>query len=59
MIDPLEVREAERAKRKLEAAKALSFEDAALAFFDQHSVKWKNAKHRAQFLSTLRSYVFL
>jgi integrase len=52
-IDPLEARAAERAARALEAAKAITFEAAANSYFEQHQSKWKNAKHSAQFLSTL------
>jgi integrase len=57
-VDPLEARKAERAKRALEAAKAVTFKEAAQQYFDQHERKWRNAKHRAQFLSTLESYAF-
>src|SRR6201987_409592 len=52
-IDPLDARKAEQAARALEAAKTVSFEDATVAYFNDHEKKWKNAKHRAQFLSTL------
>jgi integrase len=55
-IDPLDARKAERAERALDAAKAMTFADAARQYFDQHEGKWKNRKHRAQFLATLRDY---
>lgn len=57
-IDPLEERKAARAARALEAAKALTFKDAAQQYFDHHATTWKNAKHRAQFLSTLETYAY-
>lgn len=57
-IDPLENRRADRAKTALESSKAVTFEAATLAYFDAHQAKWKNAKHRAQFLSTMREYAF-
>jgi integrase len=57
-IDPLEARNAERAERALQSAKAVTFKEAAQQYFDQHERKWKNAKHRAQFLSTLENYAF-
>jgi integrase len=57
-IDPIEHRKAERAARAAEDAKRLTFEEAARRFFDGHAAKWTNAKHRAQFLSTLEQYVF-
>jgi integrase len=57
-IDPLDARQAERAARALDAAKALTFEEASRQYFDGHERKWKNAKHREQFLSTLATYAF-
>jgi len=57
-VDPLEARAAERATADLAKAKALTFEAAARQYFDAHERSWKNAKHRAQFLSTLTAYVF-
>jgi hypothetical protein len=45
------------AKREA-SANALSFRDAAQRFFDLHSNKWSNEKHRAQFLSTMTDYAF-
>ncbi len=57
-VDPLDARKSERAARALEAAKAMTFEAAARAYFEQHERKWKNDKHAAQFLSTLKAYAF-
>ncbi len=57
-IDPLARRREEAARRKAETLKALTFAEAAAAYFEQHQAKWKNAKHRAQFLSSLQEYVF-
>jgi len=57
-IDPLEARTAERARRVLEAAKSITFEKAAIAYHAAHQASWKNAKHAAQFLSTLRDYAY-
>ena len=57
-IDPLHAREAQRATQALEAARAMTFEQAVRAYFDGHERKWRNAKHRAQFLSTLKTYAF-
>jgi integrase len=57
-IDPLRAREAQRATQALEAARAMTFEQAVRAYFDGHERKWRNAKHRAQFLSTLKTYAF-
>ena len=52
-IDPLDAR---RAARALDAAKAITFEDAARQYFDLHERKWRNRKHRAQFLATIADY---
>jgi integrase len=57
-IDPLEARKAERAKRALEAARVLTFEEAAVQWFGTHEGKWKNAKHRAQVRSDLERLAF-
>jgi integrase len=56
--DPLDARKAERAAQALEAARSLAFEEAAQQYFEAHEKKWRNAKHRAQFLSSLRAYAF-
>jgi hypothetical protein len=57
-LDPLEARRAERAAAALEAARAMNFEQAATAYFNQHERKWRNARHRQQFLNTMRDYAF-
>jgi integrase len=57
-IDPISHRNTEKTRRKVEEAKALTFAQAAKAYFDEHGAEWRNAKHAAQFLSTLKTYVF-
>jgi integrase len=57
-VDPIDRKRAQRAERALEAAKAMTFAQAAQAYYDRHEKTWKNAKHRAQFLSTLEMYVY-
>jgi integrase len=57
-IDPLEQRREERACKALEAARAVTFKDCAAQYFAAHADGWGNAKHRAQFMSTLRTYAF-
>src|SRR5882724_10758928 len=57
-IDPLEAKREAKAARALEAKKAITFEDAAREYFKQNEHKWRNAKHRNQFLSTLEAYAF-
>ena len=36
----------------------LTFEEATKQYFDQHERKWRNPKHRLQFLSSLKMYAF-
>lgn len=48
--DPLQSRRAAEA--------VLTFEEAARQVYDLHRPTWKNAKHAAQFLTTLETYAF-
>jgi integrase len=57
-IDPIDARNKDRAVQALEAARTITFEKAAQFYFDAHERQWRNAKHRAQFLSTLKAYAF-
>ena len=61
-IDPIDARQTERTKQKAETAlakaKNVTFQECAEKYFKFHSPKWKNAKHSAQFLSTLRMYAY-
>jgi len=57
-IDPIDHRKAEKARRAAATAKLLTFREAAEAYRDQHETKWKNPKHRQQFINTLRQYAF-
>jgi integrase len=57
-IDPLQVRRAERAAQRAAAAKAITFKEAAEQFHRLHAHEWKNKKHSAQVINTLRDYAF-
>jgi integrase len=57
-VDPLDQKKATKAAEALAAAKAITFTEAAKAYFDQNEKKWRNAKHRAAFLSTLAEYAY-
>ena len=61
-IDPLDARKVERTKQATEASLAaaanVTFGECAEQYFKFHSRKWNNAKHSAQFLSSLRMYAF-
>lgn len=43
---------------KREAKAVLTFEEAARKVHDMHRPSWRNAKHAAQFISTLETYAF-
>jgi hypothetical protein len=57
-LDPIDHRRAERAKMAAARARALTFREAAENYHSQHESAWRNRKHAAQFLSTLRAYAF-
>lgn len=56
-LDPLDERRAERARVALERGRQMSFDQCAAAYIDAHRSSWKNAKHAAQWESTLGTYV--
>jgi len=45
-------------KAKREAEAVLTFEEAARKVYEIHRPGWRNAKHAAQFISTLETYTF-
>jgi integrase len=55
-IDPIEARKALRAQAALDAAQTLTFKQAAGSYIAAHRAGWKNAKHAAQWGSTLANY---
>src|SRR5262249_42671196 len=55
-IDPINARKADRAQRALEAAKALTFKEAAAQYIASHRAGWKNPKHALLWQNTLASY---
>jgi integrase len=55
-IDPIEARKGIRTQTQLEAAKALTFKDAAYAYIDMHEAGWRNRKHADQWRNTLEAY---
>ena len=56
-IDPLLARDAEKSAVKKEEA-VPTFELAARSYIDQKKAGWRNAKHAAQWTSTLETYAF-
>jgi len=57
-IDPIDYKKQQRAVEKLEAAKAISFQDCAETYIESHKCGWKSEKHADQWTSTLMTYVY-
>jgi integrase len=57
-VDPVEARKAAKAAKALERAKSVTFQECAESHFEQHQSKWRNGKHRQQYISSLRTHVF-
>jgi integrase len=55
-IDPIEARRAQRVQAALEAATALTFKDCTGQYLAAHEAGWRNAKHAAQWSTTLKTY---
>ena len=56
--DPIDQRNAELRRSRLEAAKRVTFRECGEAYIATHQAGWRNAKHRAQWSSTLRVYAY-
>src|SRR5215469_18513765 len=57
-IDPIEARRAERARQRLEAAKAITFKQCAENYITSHRAGWRNEKHKYQWTATLGTYAY-
>jgi integrase len=55
-IDPLKHKRDEKTRQVLEAARSITFADAAQRYYDQHEQKWSSHKHRQDFLASMRMY---
>lgn len=58
-IDPIEARRADRARKRLEEAKAVTFKQCAEAYISSHRAGWRNGKHAGQWSATLATYTYL
>src|SRR4029078_514804 len=56
--DPLEMKRQRHDDARAATAERILFKDAAQRFLDLHKAEWKNAKHRAQWQSTLKAYAY-
>jgi integrase len=57
-IDPIEARRAERARQRLDAAKAVTFKQCAETYIASHRAGWRNGKHAGQWSTTLSTYAY-
>lgn len=57
-IDPLAQRDGERAQARAEAARAITFAEAGARYIDAHKAGWSNARHAAQWGSSLQAYAY-
>ena len=57
-IDPIEARRAERARQRLDAAKADHVQQCAEAYIASHRAGWRNDKHKYQWPATLSTYAY-
>jgi integrase len=55
-VDPIEHRDQRKRERALDVAKAVSFAICAERYIEAHRAGWSNAKHAAQWISTLDMY---
>jgi integrase len=55
-VDPIERRRGDLAAQRVATAKNLTFDECARAYVEDHEAAWRNAKHRAQWTSTLNGY---
>src|SRR5579863_10548374 len=57
-IDPIEERRRRQEQAALEAATTATFKQCALSVIEAKQPSWRNAKHAAQWLTTLATYAF-
>lgn len=57
-LDPIEERNKASGRLRHEAEHSRTFIQAAEAYIQAHADSWKNAKHRAQWASTLETYAY-
>ena len=57
-VDPIEARDDALAEARVEAARSITFKDAAEAYIEAHKVGWRNAKHADQWRNTLETYAY-
>jgi len=56
--DPIEVKRDAAKAAVVDKARSMTFKECAEAYMAAHEPSWKNAKHRAQWRSTLKTYLY-
>ncbi len=54
--DPIDARDAGKARLRLEEARSILFDEAARLYIADHEGAWRNAVHRQQWKTTLATY---
>ncbi len=57
-VDPIEERNAKRAKAAADDAKAMTFKECAAGYIEAHKSGWKSDKHAGQWEATLETYAY-
>src|SRR5438270_8752240 len=57
-IDPLERKHAQARARAIEAAKTVTFREAAEQYIAAHQASWRAKQHRARWHQTMRDFVY-
>ena len=57
-VDPIKARHDAVIEARLEAARSITFKDAAEAYMEAHKPGWRSAKHAGQWRSTLETYAY-
>jgi integrase len=57
-VDPAETKRQAKSALAAQRAKAVNFKTLAEQYISQHEASWKNAKHAAQWTSTLEAYAY-
>jgi integrase len=55
-VDPIEAMRGTKARRRLEAARTITFSECAKRYIEAHSAAWKDPKHLQQWRNTLRDF---
>lgn len=57
-VDPIDEKQDRLAYKRVQAARAMTFKQCALAYIAAHEASWRNPKHRQQWTNSLTTYAF-